>query len=142
MEGSVVEGRQRRPEHVPLPARHPYSGGGWTDLFPGTGLESRRPDVRRGDQRSAGAEDQRACGDGPSERELVDHGQARTERQRRPEPVSVEANRLRDELTDRSGFGRKRRRQRLGHVRTVSAAPWAPFTYSSRRNGKRGHRYV
>ena len=57
-----------------------------------------------------------------ADRDLVDDGDADPERQGRPEVVSVELQRLGDELPDRAGLGRKRWRQlALAHAEDATA---------------------
>src|SRR2546425_12985367 len=56
-------------------------------------------------------EDERRDRQRPPGRDLRDRRNREAKRQRRPEAVPVEADRLRDHLPDRPGLGGKRRRQ-------------------------------
>ena len=73
--------------------------------------------------------------------ELVEHGDRQPERQRAPEVVAVEADRLRDQLADRALAGRQRRRQlrhrapRAAGARRRAAARGRRRSASSARSG-------
>jgi len=93
---------------------------GPTRLQTRVGRDEARPDVGRGhQQRAHGAEEDEVGPGGHRRQHDPGEGRADPERERRPEPAAVEADRLRDELADCARLRRKRRRERR-HALTVA----------------------